>query len=82
MMEKYDASTTGPATKVPNKRNWARKLKTEIYLKYFIIVHIMHNVKIHWKDDEYKFNNDERLSKILHSNFGNKFNNNKTKNIE
>lgn len=73
MMEKYMPPGAKPGSKFHlNDKMKSKKLKTEIYLKYTLLVDLMKIVKLHGRKPSYNWDNDTDLSFIKNGEFGEK----------
>ena len=80
-MEPYLNKTKPGTICKPNDRTKAMQLKSELYLKYTLLVELMKIVKKHGRDPHYEWENDCDLSLIKKGDFGEEAGNDNIKQI-
>ena len=79
MMKKYGPPASEAARIKLNNKYRAKEMKSEIYLKYSLLVDLMHIVKTYGRNTEYDFQTDQKLAVIKTGNFSDQENNDKRK---
>ena len=59
----------------------ARRIKSEVYLKYTLLADLLHIVKRYGRNDGYNFEKDEKLTKIISGDFSDQKTNDKNRSI-